>query len=93
MKLDRTDYRILHHLQNNARISNIDLAEAVGLSPAPCLRRTRALEKAGVISLLPITFATNRRRNIHAVVLSSGRTTNSRMHSVVANTRRPSLVR
>lgn len=49
MSLDRTDYRILHHLQNNARISNIELAEAVGLSPAPCLRRTRAMEKAGVI--------------------------------------------
>ena len=49
MTLDRTDYRILHHLQNNARISNIELAEAVGLSPSPCLRRVRALEQAGVI--------------------------------------------
>ena len=49
MKLDRTDYRILHHIQNNARISNIDLAEAVGLSPSPCLRRVKALEAAGVI--------------------------------------------
>jgi len=49
MDLDRTDYRILHHIQNNARISNVDLAEAVGLSPAPCLRRVRALEEAGVI--------------------------------------------
>ncbi len=49
MKLDRTDYRILHHIQNNARISNIDLAEAVGLSPSPCLRRVKALEQAGVI--------------------------------------------
>ena len=49
MKLDRTDYRILHHIQNNARISNIELAEAVGLSPSPCLRRVRALEEAGVI--------------------------------------------
>lgn len=49
MKLDRTDYRILHHLQNNARISNIELADAVGLSPSPCLRRVKALEQAGVI--------------------------------------------
>ena len=47
--LDGTDYRILHHIQNNARISNIELAEAVGLSPSPCLRRVKALEKAGVI--------------------------------------------
>lgn len=49
MDLDRTDYRILHHVQNNARISNVELAEAVGLSPSPCLRRVKALEEAGVI--------------------------------------------
>jgi Lrp/AsnC family leucine-responsive transcriptional regulator len=49
MNLDTTDYRILHHLQNNARISNIELAEAIGLSPSPCLRRVKALEEAGVI--------------------------------------------
>lgn len=49
MSLDRTDYRILHHIQNNARISNTELADAVGLSPSPCLRRVRALEEAGVI--------------------------------------------
>ena len=49
MKLDRTDYRILHHVQNNARISNVELADAVGLSPSPCLRRVKALEQAGVI--------------------------------------------
>ena len=49
MKLDRTDYSILHHMQNNARISNIELAEAVGLSPSPCLRRVKVLEQAGVI--------------------------------------------
>ncbi|MEP5765276.1 MAG: Lrp/AsnC family transcriptional regulator [Halieaceae bacterium] len=49
MDLDRTDYRILHHIQNNARISNVELAESVGLSPSPCLRRVKALEQAGVI--------------------------------------------
>jgi|TARA_B100001105_G_scaffold146435_1_gene117269 DNA-binding Lrp family transcriptional regulator len=49
MELDRTDYRILHHIQNNARMTNVDLAEAIGLSPAPCLRRVKALEAAGVI--------------------------------------------
>jgi Lrp/AsnC family leucine-responsive transcriptional regulator len=49
MDLDKIDYRILHHIQNNARISNIVLAEAIGLSPSPCLRRVRALEQAGVI--------------------------------------------
>ena len=49
MDLDRTDYRILHHIQNNARISNVELAESVGLSPSPCLRRVKALEESGVI--------------------------------------------
>jgi Lrp/AsnC family leucine-responsive transcriptional regulator len=49
MNLDRTDYRILHHIQNNARISNVGLAESVGLSPSPCLRRVKALEESGVI--------------------------------------------
>ena len=47
--LDRTDYRIIHHLQNDARISNTDLANAVGLSPSPCLRRVKNLEQRGVI--------------------------------------------
>ncbi|MFT4519324.1 MAG: Lrp/AsnC family leucine-responsive transcriptional regulator [Halioglobus sp.] len=49
MKLDRTDSLILQHIQNNARMSNVELADAVGLSPAPCLRRVKALEQAGVI--------------------------------------------
>ncbi|MEC7487969.1 MAG: Lrp/AsnC family transcriptional regulator [Pseudomonadota bacterium] len=49
MKLDTIDRAILVALQENARISNIDLAQFVGLSPSPCLRRVRALEDAGVI--------------------------------------------
>lgn len=49
MSLDRTDYRILHYLQNDARMPNTLLAEAVGLSPSPCLRRVKALEARGVI--------------------------------------------
>ncbi|MEX2480011.1 MAG: Lrp/AsnC family transcriptional regulator [Gammaproteobacteria bacterium] len=49
LSLDRTDYRILHYLQNDARMSNTLLAEAVGLSPSPCLRRVKALEASGVI--------------------------------------------
>jgi Lrp/AsnC family leucine-responsive transcriptional regulator len=47
--LDRTDRRILEVLQRNADLSNQELAEQVGLSPSPCLRRVRALEDAGVI--------------------------------------------
>src|SRR5262245_50678492 len=49
MQLDEIDIKILQHLQREARISNVDLADRVGLSPAPCLRRVRALERAGVI--------------------------------------------
>ena len=49
MKLDRTDRRILRAMQDNARISNLELAEAVGLSPTPCSRRVRRLEESGII--------------------------------------------
>ncbi len=50
MKLDALDFRILEALQRDARISNVDLAETVGLSPSPCLRRVRIMEEAGVIA-------------------------------------------
>lgn len=49
VKLDATDVRILRELQGDGRISNVQLAERVNLSPSPCLARVRALEKAGVI--------------------------------------------
>ena len=48
--LDRYDRRILEVLQQDGRISNQDLAERIGLSPSPCLRRVRALEESGVIA-------------------------------------------
>ncbi|MVA72593.1 winged helix-turn-helix transcriptional regulator [Agrobacterium vitis] len=47
--LDNIDRRILRALQKNGRISNVDLAQQVGLSPSPCLRRVRLLEEAGII--------------------------------------------
>lgn len=50
LKLDRIDIRILSHLQRNGRITNVDLADAVGLSPSPCLIRVKRLEKAGFIN-------------------------------------------
>ena len=49
MALDDTDWRILAALQADARISNSDLAQKVFLSPSPCLRRVRELERAGLI--------------------------------------------
>ncbi|MEO8133866.1 MAG: winged helix-turn-helix transcriptional regulator, partial [Betaproteobacteria bacterium] len=47
LKLDRLDIRILCQLQKNGRITNVDMADAVGLSPSPCLIRVKRLEKAG----------------------------------------------
>ena len=49
LKLDRLDIRILCQLQKNGRITNVDMANAVGLSPSPCLIRVKRLEKAGYI--------------------------------------------
>jgi DNA-binding Lrp family transcriptional regulator len=49
MALDRIDRQILSHLQQDGRMTNVDLAERVGLTAPPCLRRVRALEEAGVI--------------------------------------------
>lgn len=50
MKLDRYDRRILELLQREGRLSNQELAERIGLSPSPCLRRVRSLEESGLIS-------------------------------------------
>ena len=49
VKLDRIDVNILAHLQRNGRVTNVELAEAVALSPSPCLIRVKRLEKAGYI--------------------------------------------
>ncbi len=45
-KLDRIDLKILSELQKNGRITNVELADRVGLSPSPCLMRVRRLEEA-----------------------------------------------
>lgn len=50
MSFDRTDRRILEELQRQGRISNVELAQNLGLSESPCLRRVRALEEEGVIT-------------------------------------------
>ena len=47
--LDRTDRRILDELQKDGAISNLDLADKVGLSPSPCSRRVKALQESGII--------------------------------------------
>lgn len=48
--MDSIDYAILHQLQLDGRMANNELAERVGLSPSPCLRRVRHLETTGVIT-------------------------------------------
>ena len=48
-KLDRIDRRILALMQTNGRISNLELAEQIGLSPTPCSRRVKRLEASGLI--------------------------------------------
>ena len=47
--MDAIDARIIRALQRDGRLTNLELAEEVGLSPSPCLRRVRNLEAAGVI--------------------------------------------
>lgn len=47
---DAIDWRILRLLQDNARLTNVELARAVNLSPSPCLARVRALEEGGYIT-------------------------------------------
>jgi Lrp/AsnC family transcriptional regulator, leucine-responsive regulatory protein len=49
MQLDRYDLQILNILQQDGRISNQELADRIGLSASPCLRRVKALEEAGLI--------------------------------------------
>ena len=48
--LDSTDAKILSQLQENAKLTNTELAARVNLSPSPCLARVRALEQSGIIS-------------------------------------------
>ncbi len=59
MKLDRTDIKILYELQKNGRITNVELADLVHLSPSPCLMRVKRLQAEGYIEAI-------RRRSISA---------------------------
>ena len=63
LKLDRIDRHILTLMQQDGRISNLDLAEKVGLSPSPCSRRVKALEDEGLI-LNHVTLLNPERLNL-----------------------------
>ena len=65
--LDKIDLKILQVLQENGRLSNVELSERVALSPSPCLRRLKQLEDNGIIRryaalLSPMSPPTIRRR-------------------------------
>ena len=77
--LDSVDTRILHHLQLNCRITNVELSKLVNLSPTPCLERVRRLEKEGYISKqVAILDAKKLGLNNHAFVqITLDRTTNN----------------
>ncbi|MCB1672532.1 MAG: Lrp/AsnC family transcriptional regulator [Gammaproteobacteria bacterium] len=49
MKLDKIDLKILREMQRDGTITNLELAEQVGLSPSPCARRVKQLEESGII--------------------------------------------
>ena len=49
MALDKLDKRILQELQSNGSITNLELADKIGLSPTPCARRVKQLEEGGII--------------------------------------------
>jgi len=49
MQMDKLDKRILQELQRNGAITNLELAEKIGLSPSPCARRVKQLEESGII--------------------------------------------
>lgn len=70
IRLDPIDWRILRELQGDGRMTNVALAERVGLSPPPCLRRVRALEEAGIINGYTVLLDEKRLGfSVHAFVL------------------------
>ena len=60
MQLDAIDRRIIAELQADARLSNVELADRVGLSPSPCLRRVKRLEQDGIIESYRAVLSRNR---------------------------------
>ncbi len=66
--LDRFDIKILHELQENGALSNLELAERVGLTAAPCSRRVKQLEETGVIASR-VVRVDERKVNLSMIVL------------------------
>jgi len=66
--MDRIDRKLLNLLQRDASRTNVELADAVGLSPSSCLRRTQRLRKSGVIRIVAILNPAKAGRTIKALV-------------------------
>jgi len=77
--LDQFDIKILVHLQREGRCSNVDLAEAVGLSQSPCLLRTKRLQEIGVIRGYGANVALEKLGS-HVIVFSEITIRNHRPH-------------
>jgi Lrp/AsnC family leucine-responsive transcriptional regulator len=78
--MDRTDQAILRQLEQDGRLSNVELAERVSLSPSPCLRRVRALEASGAIrgyhaDIDPVTTGRGFEVVVHAELMIKDRAT------------------
>lgn len=58
--MDKFDRQILQHLQRNGRMTNQELADAIGLSPSPCLRRVKQLEETGMIEGYSASLSTKK---------------------------------
>lgn len=70
--LDALDRAILRHLQGDGRLSNVELAKRVRLSPSPCLRRVKLLEERGYIcGYAALLDRAKLRRGLHVVVMVS----------------------
>ena len=87
--MDRLDRAILRHLQEDGRLSNVELAERVKLSPSPCLRRVRRLEQAGVIrgyhaDLDPSALGRGLEVIVHAELMAKDRATVAAFEDAIA---------
>ena len=87
--MDRLDRAILRHLQEEGRLSNVELAERVKLSPSPCLRRVRRLEQAGVIRgyharLDPAALGRGLEVIVHAELMAKDRATVAAFEEAIA---------
>lgn len=85
--LDKTDLKILHVLQENGRLSNVELSERVALSPSPCLRRLKQLEESGIIQryaalLSPIKLELGLQAFIHVSIQKSPQSRSEFAHAV-----------